>query len=37
MNKDEFIDFMIDMMKKYDFCDTKAEEEIMRMNFDDVF
>ena len=25
MSKEEFIEFMIDMMKKYDFCDTKAE------------
>ena len=25
MNKEEFIDFMLDMMKKYDFCDTQAE------------
>jgi Ca2+-binding EF-hand superfamily protein len=28
---------MISMMKKYDFCDTKAEEEVMKMGFDDVF
>jgi len=25
MAKDEFIEFMIEMLKKYDFCDTKAE------------
>ena len=28
---------MIDMMKRYDFCDTKAEEDMMRLGFDDVF
>ena len=28
---------MIHMMKKYDFCDTKAEEDVMRGGFDDVF
>ena len=25
------------MMKKYDFCDTKAEEDVMRTGFDEVF
>ena len=25
MTKDEFIEFMIDMMKKFDFCDTEME------------
>ena len=24
-------------MKNYDFCDTKAEEEVLKMGFDDVF
>lgn len=24
-------------MKKYDFCDTKAEEEVLKMGFDDIF
>jgi len=24
-------------MKKYDFCDTKAEEDVLRMGFEDVF
>lgn len=37
LNKGEFVDFMIQMMKKYDFCDTKAEEDVMRSGFDEVF
>lgn len=37
MDKEEFCDFMIDMMKKFDFCDTKAEQDVMRLSFDDVF
>jgi Ca2+-binding EF-hand superfamily protein len=37
MAKEEFIDFMIEMMKKYDFCDTQAEQEVMASGFDDVF
>ena len=28
---------MIDVMKKYDFCDTLSEQEILREGFDDVF
>lgn len=28
---------MISIMKKYDFCDTKSEEEIIREEFDKVF
>ena len=37
LSKDEFVEFMISIMKKYDFCDTKAEEEIVREEFDKVF
>lgn len=37
LSKGEFVDFMIGMMKKYDFCDTKTEEDEMRGGFDDVF
>jgi Ca2+-binding EF-hand superfamily protein len=28
---------MISMMKSYDFCDSKAEEEVLKLGFDDVF
>ena len=35
--KAEFVEFMIGLMRKYDFCDTKAEEDDMRGGFDDVF
>ena len=37
LSKGEFVEFMINIMKKYDFCDTKAEEEIVREEFDNVF
>ena len=37
LDKEAFVDFMIDVMKKYDFCDTLSEQEIMREGFDDVF
>ena len=37
LNKNDFIDFMISMMKSYDFCDSKAEEEVLKLGFDDVF
>jgi len=28
---------MISVMKKKSFCDTKAEQDMMRTSFDDVF
>ena len=28
---------MISMMKNYDYCDSKAEEEVLKLGFDDVF
>lgn len=37
MDKSEFIEFMLELMKKYDFCDTQAEQDIMKLGFDDVF
>ena len=37
LNKQEFIDFMIKIMKNYDFCDSEEEEDKMRQGFDDVF
>ena len=37
LSKADFIEFMISIMKKYDFCDTKAEEEVVREDFDKVF
>ena len=37
LDKKEFIDFGISVMKKYDFCDTKAEEDVLRTSFDEVF
>ena len=37
LNKNEFIDFMISMMKNYEFCDSKAEEEVLKLGFDDAF
>lgn len=37
LNKNEFTDFMISMMKNHDFCDSKAEEEVLKLGFDDVF
>jgi len=37
ISKDEFIDFMLNLMKKMDFCDTNSEREMMKLGFDDVF
>jgi Ca2+-binding EF-hand superfamily protein len=37
LDKSEFVEFMIEMMKGYDFCDTKTEEDDMRDGFDGVF
>lgn len=37
MEKSHFVDFMIKMMKKHDFCDTKSEEDQLRSGFDEVF
>ena len=37
MDKSEFVEFMLNLMKKYDFCDTQAEQEMMKLGFDDVF
>ena len=36
-DKPTFVDFGISIMKKYDFCDTKAEEDQLRLGFDNVF
>ena len=35
--KEHFVDFMITIMQRYDFCDTKAEEDNLRDGFDQVF
>ena len=37
LDKQEFVDFGVKIMKKYDFCDTKAEEDVLRESFDRVF
>jgi len=37
MAKEEFVEFLIDMMKKYDFCDTEVEQNQMRKGFSEVF
>ena len=37
LDKKQFVNFLIGIMKNYDFCDTKAEEEVLRLGFDDVF
>ena len=37
ISKEEFIAFMIDLMKKMDFCDTAAEQELLKLGFDEVF
>ena len=33
LDEKEFTDFGINVMKKYDFCDTKAEEDMLRTSF----
>ena len=37
LSQQDFVEFMISIMKKYDFCDTKSEEDIIRDEFDKVF
>jgi Ca2+-binding EF-hand superfamily protein len=34
---EHFIEFMIGIMKKYDFCDSKAEEDNLKEGFGEVF
>jgi Ca2+-binding EF-hand superfamily protein len=37
MDKSEFVEFMINLMKKEQLCDTISDEEVLRMGFDEVF
>lgn len=37
MDKAEFVDFMIMLMKKEDLCETLSDEEVLRMSYDEIF
>lgn len=37
MDKQEFIDFMIMLMKKEDLCETISDEEVLRMGYHEIF
>ena len=37
MNKQEFVDFMLDLLEKFDLCDSMAQRALIEPKLEDVF